>query len=71
MKKRRPENRSWTFKARAFLAFAGVLVMGLGIVTLLQGKLHYQNYWHAPVFAPFAVGLGALTFIIAIIGKRF
>jgi hypothetical protein len=71
MKNRGAKNQSWTFKARGFLAFAGVLVMGLGIVTFLQRKLLYQNYWHAPVFAPFAVGLGALTFIIAIIGKRF
>ena len=45
--------------------------MGLGIVTFLQGKLLYQNYWHAPVFAPFALCLGTSTVIIAIFGRRF
>jgi len=30
-------------KERAFLGFAGALVVGLGVATLLQGKLHYQN----------------------------
>jgi hypothetical protein len=25
--------------------------MALGVVTLLQGKLHYQNYWHGAAFA--------------------
>jgi hypothetical protein len=45
--------------------------MSLGILTLLQGKLQYQNYWHAPVFAPFAVCLGILILIVAIMGRRF
>jgi hypothetical protein len=52
------KSREWTLKERAFLGFAGALVMGLGVVTLLQGKLHYQNYWHSPVFAPFAIIVG-------------
>jgi hypothetical protein len=45
--------------------------MALGVVTLLQGRLHYQNWWHAPVFAPFAVIVGALIVFAAIKGGRF
>jgi hypothetical protein len=58
-------------KLRAFLGFAGALVMALGVITLLQGKLHYQNYWHAPVFAPFSVFVGAFLLFVAIKGGRF
>jgi hypothetical protein len=45
--------------------------MALGFVALLEGKLHYQNYWHAPVFAPFSVFVGALLLFAAIKGGRF
>jgi hypothetical protein len=58
-------------KERGALAFMGVLVMGFGAVTLLSGKLHYQNYWHGPVFAPFAVFVGVLIIVVAIKGKGF
>ena len=33
---------------------------GWGVVTLLQSKLHHQNYWQGSVFAPFSVVIGAL-----------
>jgi hypothetical protein len=71
MKDARAKSREWTLKERAFLGFAGALVMGLGVVTLLQGKLHYQNWWHAPVFAPFAIVVGALCVFVAFKGGRF
>jgi hypothetical protein len=58
------------FRERAFLGFAGALVTGWGVVTLLQGKLHYQNYWHGSVFAPFSVIIGALILFVAIKGGR-
>ena len=64
-------SRDGTLKERLALAFMGILVMGLGASTLLLGKLHYQNYWHAPVFAPFAVFVGALAIFVAIRGRRF
>jgi len=44
--------------------------MALGVVTLLQGKLHYQNYWHGAAFAPFSVLIGALILFVAIKGGR-
>jgi hypothetical protein len=71
MKRSKAKPREWTLKERAFLGFAGALVMGLGIVTLLVGRLHYQNYWHAPVFAPFSAFVGALVVFVAIKGGRF
>jgi hypothetical protein len=71
MKGSRARLREWTLKERAFLGFAGALVTGLGIVTLLQGKLHYQNWWHALVFAPFAIVVGALCLFVACKGRRF
>jgi hypothetical protein len=71
MKGSKAKPQEWTLKQRVFLGFAGVLVMGLGVVTLLEGKLHYQNYWHAPVFAPFSVFVGALVVFAAIKGGRF
>jgi len=46
MKGSKAKSRKWTLKERAFLGFPGALVMGLGVVSLLEGKLHYQNYWH-------------------------
>ena len=45
--------------------------MALGVVTLLQGKLHYQNWWHAAVLAPFSVIVGALVLFVALKGGRF
>lgn len=58
-------------KGRLFLGFAGLFIIGLGVMTLLEGKLHYQNYWHALVFAPFALVVGALVLFVAIKGPRF
>jgi hypothetical protein len=45
--------------------------MGSGVFALLQGKLRYQNYWRGPVFAPFALLIGALAVFTAIKGRRF
>jgi hypothetical protein len=71
MKGSKTKSREWTLKERVFLGFAGALVMGLGFVALLEGKLHYQNYWHAPVFASFSVFVGAVLLFAAIKGGRF
>jgi hypothetical protein len=40
--------------------------MGWGVLTLIQGKLHYQNYWHASVFAPFSLLVGTLAIFVAV-----
>ena len=70
MKRSNAKPQPWTLRERAFLGFAGVLVMALGVVTPLQGKLHDQNYWHGSVFAPFSVPVGALILFAAIKGGR-
>lgn len=70
MKRSNAKPQPWTLRERVFLGFAGVLVMALGVATLLQGKLHYQNYWHGSVFAPFSVLVGALILFAAIKGGR-
>jgi hypothetical protein len=45
--------------------FLGLVFMATGMLTLLQGKLHYSNYWGAPVFAPFAILIGILLVVFA------
>jgi hypothetical protein len=47
-----------------------ILVLGLGIGTLLQGKLQYSNYWGGAVFAPFAVLIGVLGILAGIVTWR-
>jgi hypothetical protein len=71
MKDARMQSPEWTLKERAFMGFAGALVMGLGVMTLLQGDLHYQNWWRASVFAPFARVVGALCLFDTSNGRRF
>jgi hypothetical protein len=70
MKRSNAKLQRWALKEGAFFGFAGALVMALGVVTLLQGELHYQNYWHGSVFAPFAVVVGALILFVAMKGGR-
>jgi hypothetical protein len=43
--------------------------MVLGVLTLGAGKLHYPNPWGEPVFAPFAVVIGALAIIAGIFAR--
>jgi hypothetical protein len=61
----------WTLQERIGLRFSGVLVLGWGAVTVLQGKLHDQNYWHAPVLAPFVLLAGVLIIVVASKGRGF
>jgi hypothetical protein len=46
-----------------------MMLAGTGSVSLLSGELHYPNYWHAPVFAPFAILIG-MIFIAAAFAIR-
>jgi hypothetical protein len=62
--------RPWTLTQRLGLILVGTMVMGWGVVTLVQGRLRYPNYWHAPVFAPFAVLVGGLAIFAAFKGRR-
>ncbi len=50
----------------------GFWIFILGLTTLLLGRLHYANYWGAPVFAPFAlvVGILGITYAIRVARRR-
>lgn len=58
-------------KERVAFGFAGFMIMGMGAGTLLLGRLHYRSWWHDPVFAPFALIVGALTLFMAIKGGQY
>ena len=45
------------------MLFAAFLILSLGIVTLLKGKLHYVNYWGGTVFAPVTIVVGLLLLV--------
>ena len=43
----------------------GLMMLASGSVTFVSGHLHYFNYRHAPVFAPFAILIGILCLVAA------
>lgn len=51
---------------RLMLILVGVLFLSTGAGSLLRGRSHYPNYWGAPVFAPFTILLGLLSFVAAV-----
>lgn len=53
-------------RARLGLGFSGLMIIATGALVLVQGRLHYRNPWGLPVFAPFALIIGALFAISAI-----
>ena len=50
-------------KRRFALVVIGLMAICSGGLSLLGGKLHYSNYWGAPVFAPFVVLVGFLSLV--------
>jgi hypothetical protein len=56
-------------RIRLAFGFVGVLAVGLGLLALLSGHLHYANWWGGPVFAPFAILVGLILLGIAIYGR--
>ncbi|HTS12714.1 MAG TPA: hypothetical protein VMH00_11400 [Candidatus Limnocylindrales bacterium] len=69
MRDRGNKREPWTATQRVGLASIGVAIIASGAAALLQGMLHYENYWHAAVFAPFAIVIGALAVFVAIRAK--
>ena len=55
---------------RLLLGITAALLIGAGTLTLMAGKLHYQNYWRGDVFAPFGILVGVLLLLIAIGGPN-
>lgn len=45
----------------------GLLMLATGVLVVMNGRTHFQNYWGAPVFAPFAIVIGLLIIVAMII----
>jgi hypothetical protein len=63
--RRSEAQRNWTPITRAAIGVIGVMIFALGALTLLGGRQHYSNYWGGAVFAPFALVIGGLFFLVA------
>jgi|GraSoi_2013_60cm_1033757.scaffolds.fasta_scaffold62944_2 hypothetical protein len=61
MRNRGTKLAQWKPIQRYSFAFLGLMLIGMGVLNLLAGRLHYRNYWGAPVFAPFAILIGTLV----------
>ena len=51
------------------LLFSVVLISG-GVYTILGGGIAYQNYWGGTVFAPIAIVLGVVLFLLVLLRWR-
>ena len=63
-------NRSLRSKACIGLVLFGLLVAADGILTLRAHMLHYPNPWGEPVFAPFALVIGAVAIAAGIAMRK-
>ncbi len=63
MRNRDTRLAQWKAIQRYSFALVGLMLIGMGALNLLAGRLHYRNYWGAPVFAPFAILIGTLVLI--------
>jgi hypothetical protein len=50
---------------RVIFAVIGLGIVAFGVGTLVNGYLHYQNWWGGLVFAPFAILIGTSALLIA------
>jgi len=69
-KRDQPATIAMTGKQRIAFFVAGALILCLGVGTLAAGRLQYGNWWGGAVFAPFAVIVGVMAMVIAIIVRR-
>jgi hypothetical protein len=71
MKDKHRTSISSKLRLRIGLAIAGLMVLNSGILALLRGKLHYQNFSRAWVFSPYGILIGALVILMVIrLGKQ-
>jgi len=66
----READRSLRSKASIAFAFLGLLISADGLLTLLAKMLHYPNPWGEPVFAPFALVIGAVAIVAAVVIRK-
>ena len=62
--------RSLRSKASIAYALFGLLITADGLLTLLSKLLHYPNPWGDPVFAPFALVIGVIAIVAAVVIRR-
>jgi hypothetical protein len=60
------EKRRTAIRAGILVGVVGFVIINLGVLALLNGHLHYANYWGGWVFAPYAIGGGILTIFVAV-----
>lgn len=65
MKRAPSTHRRSSKKYRAVFVVGGIFLLFTGVGSLAEGKLHYFNYFNAPVFAPFAILIAILSFVAA------
>jgi heme A synthase len=63
MKSRDTKPRVWRPIHRFGFTLLGLMLIAPAALILISGRSHYQNYWGAPVFAPFAIFAGLLCWI--------
>ena len=69
-KEDQPATIAMTGKRRIAFVFLGVLLLCFGVGNLAAGKLQYGNWWGGTVFAPFAVALGVLFIVVAVVPRK-
>jgi len=65
MRRHQPKPKEFRPIQRFGIALIGGMILGFGALTLMSGYLHYSNWWGAPMFAPFALVIGVLCFVVA------
>lgn len=70
MTRRKSEPIVFSLRMRIFFGVVGLLLLSDGLRNLLKGNLEYPNHYGAAVFAPFAVVIGLLMIIVAILNGR-
>jgi hypothetical protein len=58
----------WT--ARSIFMLLSITVVLGGAATMMDGDLHYSNYWGGSVFAPFAIAAGLFLLVLAVAGWK-
>jgi len=48
----------------------GLMIFGIGVATLKQGRIEYVNYRGLPMSAYFALLVGAIAMFVSIRGQR-
>lgn len=55
---------------RLLIAVVGLGLIASGTINVVRGRLHYQTYWHAPMYFPFLILIGILVLAVAFTRAR-